>query len=125
MAALQQSSGADQATYNYLHTVNQLTQDFAAAGDQKVEALGYWNPADPDASAQNAKLYAYGLAHYCLQYSTYYGTAWKSTDASAQSAAITKLINIMGTSSSLISDISVQLGAIFSFNMAAAAKPAG
>src|SRR5258708_34119596 len=99
MAALQQSSGADQATYNYFHTVNQLTQDFADAGDAKVEALGYWDPADPDASTQNAKLYAYGLIHYCLQYSKYYGTAWKSKNTADQSAAITKVVNIMGTAS--------------------------
>lgn len=106
---------ADNVTYNYLHTTNQVTQTFDDAGDVKVGDFGYWNPSDPDASAQGAKLYGYGLVHYCLQHATYYGTAWKDSTSSGQSNAITKLINIMSKESSLVSDISAQLGSMFNF----------
>jgi len=115
VSALNQNSTADLATYNFLHTTNELTETFPDAGDVKVEELSYWNTSDPDASAQGAKLYGYGLVHYCLVHGDFYGTAWKDPDVNAEATAITKVVDIMSKASSLVSDISAQIGAMFTF----------
>jgi hypothetical protein len=115
VTTLDPTSTAARATYNYLHTTGQITATYDAAGDVKVEGFNYWNASDPDASAQNSKLYAYGLVHYCLQYATYYGTTWQVTAPADQSSAITKLLGLMSTSTTILSGIAGQIDAMFSF----------
>lgn len=115
MSALTKESAADNATFDYLFFAQQITQQFAAAGDVRVEDFRYWNVDDSDASAQNGQLYAYNLVHFCLQKASYYGVTWKSATLNDQAQAMTALCTVMTTQTSLVSDISAQLTAMFNF----------
>jgi hypothetical protein len=119
MAALDINNIVDMNTYHFL-VANKLTfQPVATVGDQKVEGLGYWNITDPAASKSAGGSEATNLVIWCLTYAATFGTKWISDDESARAGGISQLQNVMGTAKSFVSDISAQLGKLFSFTSSA------
>jgi hypothetical protein len=118
MAKLDPTKACDRVVFGYLHGLGYTDENYDNAGDEVVANLGYWNPADPNASSIAARNVAIGIVNYALQNATVFGTQWQTgyTTPAQQHSATGDLITIAQTATKTVSDISAQIGKMFLFS---------
>jgi hypothetical protein len=118
MAKLDPTNTGDRVVFGYLHGLGYTDENYVNAGDEIVADLGYWNPADPNASNIAARNVAIGIINYALQNATVFGTQWQIgyTTPAQQHSATGDLITIAQTSTNTVSDIAGQTNKMFQFS---------